>query len=232
MNRAARWERVGAATGIAFVVFLVASFVVIPDAPPALVDPASKIRSFYVDNSSAWQASAYLTGVAAFLFLWFLGSLRGALEEAEERAGGAVRVARIVMPAGAVTLSLALVNGAINDALATRIAAEADQAVIRSLYYVQAFAITFVAFPIAALVAATSVVSYRTGLLPPFVTWLGLALVPAWLVSGFGIFVESGAFSPTGAVGFVVLIVWLAWLLAVSASLLRRAGTSATVDAA
>ena len=232
MNRATRWEQLGAATGIAFVVFLVASFVVIPDAPPALVDPAAKIRSFYVDNSSAWKASAYLTGVAAFFFLWFLGSLRTALEGAEERATGAVRVARIVTPAAAVTLSLALVNGAVNDALATRIAAEADQSVIRALYYVQAFSITFVAFPIAALVAATSVVSYRTGLLPSLVTWLGFALVPAWLVSGFGIFVESGAFSPTGAVGFVVLLVWLAWMLAVSASLLRRAGSPALADTA
>jgi hypothetical protein len=232
MNRATRWERVGAATGIAFVVFLVASFVVIPDAPPALTDPVSEMRTFYVDNSSGWQASAYLTGIAAFFFLWFLGSLRAALEGAELRADGAVRVARIVSPAGAVTLSLALINAAVNDALATRIAAEADQAVIRGLYYVQAFAITSVAFPIAALVAATAVVSYRTRLLPMPVTWLGFALVPAWLVNGCAMFAESGAFSPTGAVGFVVLLVWVAWMLAVSASLLRRAGAPAVADAA
>src|SRR5829696_5170335 len=114
MSRAARWERLGAATGIAFVVVLVASFVVIPDTPPALTDPASEIRSFYADNSSAWQASVYLTGVAAFLFLWFLGSLRSALGEAERHAEGAVRVARIVMPAGAVALALALVNAVVN----------------------------------------------------------------------------------------------------------------------
>jgi hypothetical protein len=75
-------------------------------------------------------------------------------------------------------------------------------------------------------------VSYRTGVLPPLVTWLGLALVPAWLVSGFGVFVESGTFSPTGAVGFVVLLVWVAWILAVSASLLRRAGAPALPDRA
>jgi len=231
MNRAASWERVGAATGIAFVVVFVASFLVIPDAPPALTDPALKIRAFYVDNSSAWQASAFLTGIAAFLFLWFLGSLRSALGEAERSVEGVVRVARIVMPAGALTLALALANATVNDALATRIAAEADQSVFRALYYLQAFAITCVAFPIAALVAATSVVSYRTGLLPPLVTWLGFLLVPAWLVNGFGLVVESGAFSPTGEIGIVVLIVWLAWMLALSASLVRRVGKAGLPDA-
>jgi hypothetical protein len=228
----ARWERAGAATGIAFVVFLLIAFLLIPDKPPELDDPISKIRSFYVDNASAWRANVYLTGIAAFFFIWFLGSLRSALEHAEASATGAVRVARIVAPAGAVTIALALVNGAVNDALATRVAAEADQATIRALYDVLSFTITFTAFPIAALVGATSVVSHRTGLLPPLVTWLGFSLVPAWLISGCGMFVESGSFSPTGAVGLVILIVWLAWMLALSASLMRRAGRTALPDTA
>jgi hypothetical protein len=227
-----RLERFGAATGVAFVVCLLISFLLIPDKPPALDDPISKIRSFYVDNSSAWQANVYLTGIAGLFFIWFLGSLRAALERAEATATGAVHVARIVTPAGAVTLALALVNGVLNDALATRVAAEADQAAIRALYDILSFAITFTAFPLAAFVGATSIVSYRTGLLPPLVTWLGFSLVPAWLIAGCGMFVESGSFSPTGAVGLVVLLVWLAWMLALSASLMRRAGRPALGDAA
>jgi hypothetical protein len=228
MDRSVMWERFGAATGIAFVVFLLASFVVIPDAPPALDDPVAEIKSFYVDNSSGFQASAYLTGLAAFFFLWFLGTLGTALGRAEPE-----RAARLVIfPAGALVLALALVNGAVSAALATRVAAEADQAVIRALYDVQAIAIAFASFPIAAFVGATSIVSHRARLFPPLVTWLGLVLVPAWLVSGCGVFVESGTFSPTGAFGFVVLLVWIAWVLAVSASLLRRAGRTALPDAA
>src|SRR5438045_5196034 len=98
----ARWERFGAATGIAFVALLVVSFAIIPDKPPELDDPILKIRSFYVANSSAWQANVYLTGLAAFFFIWFLGTLRTALERAEASVPGPVRVARIVSPAGAV----------------------------------------------------------------------------------------------------------------------------------
>jgi len=228
MDRSVMWERIGAAAGVAFVAFLLASFFVIPDTPPALDDPVGKIRAFYVDNSSSFQASAFLTGLAGFFFLGFLGTLVTTLARAEP--GGWLH--RVVFPAGAIVLALAFVNAAITDALATRVAAESDQAVIRALYDVQAFTITFTAFPIAALVGAVAIVSRRTRLLPPFVTMLGLILVPAWLVSGFAVVTESGTFSPTGAFGLVVLLAWVAWVLAVSASLLRRSGMAPAADTA
>jgi hypothetical protein len=227
MNRSVMWERAGAASGIAFVAFLLASFLVIPDKPPTLDGPVAEIRSFYVDNSSAFRASAFLTGLAGVFFLCFLGSLGTVLA----RANPDRSAPRIVLLAGAIVLGLAFVNAAVTDALATRIAAESDQAVIRALYDVQAFAITFTAFPAAALVGAVTIASSRPRILPPMVTRLGAVLVPAWLVSGCGVFVESGPFSPTGTVGFVVLLVWAAWLLAVSASLLRRSGTATLRDA-
>jgi hypothetical protein len=228
MNRALMWERAGAASGIVFVALLLASFLVIPDAPPALDDPVGEIRSFYVDNSSAFQASVFLTGLAGVFFLWFLGSLGAALATVKPEQSARL----VVFPAGALTLALVLASAAITDALATRIAAESDQAVIRALYDVQAFAIAFASFPIAALVGAVALASSGTRLLPPLVTGLGYVLVPAWLVTGCGVFVESGVFSPTGAFGFVVVLVWIAWVLAVSASLLRRSGTDTSVHAA
>jgi hypothetical protein len=227
MDRSVMWERAGAASGIAFVAFLLASFFVIPDTPPALDDPVGEIRSFYVDNSSAFQASVFLTGLAGFFFLCFLGSLATVL--ARTARGGPAPL--IVVSAGAIVLALAFVNAAVTDALATRIAAESDQAVIRALYDVQAFAITFTAFPIAALVGAVTIASSRPRALPRLVIWLGAVLVPAWLISGCGVFVEAGVFSPTGTFGFVVLFVWFAWLLAVSGSLLRRSGTATLRDA-
>lgn len=216
------WERVGAATGIAFVVFLIASVVVIPDAPPGLADPVGDIKSFYVDNSGNVQASAYLTGIAGFFFLWFVGSLTAALRRVEGDAGW---LATIALGAGVITLAFPLMASAINGALAARIAAESDQAVIRALYQVQALAGAFTAFPLAALVAGSSIVSLRTGLFPRWLTWGGYLLTPAWLVAGIGVFVESGFFSPTGAYAFIVLALWLAWIIAVSIVLMRRAGT-------
>src|SRR3954451_7588294 len=228
VNRATMCEREGAATGFAFVAFLIASFVVIPASPPALNDPAADIKAFYVDHASGFQANAYLTGLAAFFFLWFLGGLRAALARAEGPAG---RVSGIVTGAGALALALALFGTVANDVLATRIAAEADQYVIRALYDAQAIAGALAAFPLAALTGATAVVARRTSLLPAAVTWLGFLLVPAWLLAGCGVFVESGDLSPTGAVALVVLLAWMAWVLAVSASLLRTAGAEVQADA-
>jgi hypothetical protein len=228
MNRSVMWERAGAASGIAFVALLIAASFVVPDKPPTLDGPVAEIRSFYVDNSSAFRASVFLTGLAGIFFLFFLGSLGAVLARADP--GGPAP--RIVLCAGAVVLALAFVNAVVTDALATRIAAESDQAVIRALYDVQAFAITFAAFPIAALVGAVTIASIRSRILPPLVILFGAALAPAWLISGCSVFVESGAFSPTGTVGFVVLLVWVAWVLAVSASLLRGSGTATLRDAA
>jgi hypothetical protein len=227
MDRSIMWERLGAAAGMAFVALLLASFLVIPEAPPALDGPVADVRSYYVDHSSAFQASTYLTGLAGLFFIWFLGSLSAALSKSTPaRSAGLV-----VLPAGALVLALAFVSIAVSDALATRVAAEADQAVIRALYDVQALTITMAAFPIAAFVGAVSVASSAVRLLPPLVDRLGFVLVLGWLISGFGVVAESGAFSPTGAVGFVVLFVWMAWVLAVSASLLRRSGMAQSRDA-
>jgi hypothetical protein len=225
-SRALLWERAGAAAGIAFVAFALASFFVIPDSPPALDDPVGEIRSFYADNSSAFQASAFLMGLAGFFFLCFLGSLATVLG-----AAGHEQARTTVLAAGAVTIALAFASTAVIDTLATRIAAESDQAVIRALYYVQAFMFTFGNFAIAAFVGAVAIAAAGTRLLPPLVVWLGYALVPAWIVAGCGLFVESGAFSPTGEIGFVVVLVWFAWILALSASLLRRSGRATPVDA-
>ena len=228
MDRSVTWERIGAAAGIAFVALLLASFLVIPDSPPALDAPVLKIRAYYVGNSSNFQASVFLVGLAGFFFLGFLGALSATLSRAD--AGGWLH--RVVFPSGAIVLSLAFVNSGVTDALATRVAAESDQAVIRALYDVQAFTISFIAFPAAALVGAASIIARRAQLMPPLVSLLGLLLVPAWLVSGFAVFTETGTFSPTGAFGVIVLIAWLAWVLAVSASLLRRSGMAAAADAA
>jgi hypothetical protein len=228
MDRSVTWERIGAAAGIAFVALLLASFLVIPDSPPALDDPVGKIRAYYVDNSSNFQASLFLTGMAGFFLLGFLGALTTTLTRAD-RGGW---LPRVVLPSGAIVLALVFVNAGVTDALATRVAAESDQAVIRALYDVQAFTITFTAFPIAVLVGAVSLVSRRARLMPPLVSLLGLILVPAWLVSGFAVFTETGTFSPTGAFGVIVVVAWLAWVLAVSASLLRRSGMAPVADAA
>ena len=215
-----RWERIGAASGIVAVVLLILS-AVLPGTPPALDDPASDLRSFYVDNKGGIQAAAYLTGLGAFFLIWFATSIRAALVRAE---GEEARMSSLVVGATVLTAALALANAAINAALAVRVAAEGDQAVLRSLYDIQAYLITLTAFPIALLVAAVSTVALHTGFLPRRLVWGGYALAAAWLLSGIALFKEDGFFSPVGAFPVIVFVLWLAWLLVLSFVLIRRLG--------
>ena len=213
---ARRWEQFAAASGIAFVVVILISFLLPGEAPPQFDDSIQEIQSFYVDNGDALQAAAFLTGLAAFFFLWFLGRLRSAMARAEGEAG---RLSSVAFGAGILVLALALGSTAVGDVLAVRVAQIGDPAVTRALFELQNLTIAFSSFAFAALVAAASVVAVRTGLLPPWLAVAGELLTLGWLVVGIGVFVEQGAFSSTGAFGLIVFLVWLVWVVAVSVSL-------------
>ncbi len=79
--RIARWVP---ANGIAFVILVVIAYVLTRDSPGGDASEA-EIASYYADdgNLDAERISFFLIGLAAFCFLSFLGSLRGALHRAE-----------------------------------------------------------------------------------------------------------------------------------------------------
>jgi len=67
-----RWERLGAATGIVFVIlFLLAQ--VIGGQPGAAPD----VVEYFIDNRERGLAQSFLAGVASIFFLGFLGSVWG-----------------------------------------------------------------------------------------------------------------------------------------------------------
>jgi hypothetical protein len=73
-------------------------------------------------------------------------------------------------------------------------------------------------FSIAALVAATSLAALRAKVFPAWLGWASAALALAWLVAGFGVASERSA---VFTYGFVVFLVWLVWVLAISYYLLE-----------
>ena len=70
-------ERLGAATGIAFVVLLVAGFVFGPDKPPGFNDTAQQVSSYVHDNRDETQAATGLFVLGGFFFLWPAVEARG-----------------------------------------------------------------------------------------------------------------------------------------------------------
>ena len=79
------WQWVGAATGIAFVVAILASAFIAPQPPHNDAAP-TKILAYYVDHRRALLFSNWLGGLGVAFFLWFVGSLRGALGRALDSA--------------------------------------------------------------------------------------------------------------------------------------------------
>jgi hypothetical protein len=203
-----KWERWGALAAIAFVVLLVAS-VLIGGSPPKVTDSAAKITKYFRDNQDALKVGSYLGGLTLVPFLWFLGTLFGRLRRAE---GGAGRVSQIALIGGVVVAALAMVGNAVTSFGALHLDQSAGAFLLSSAVF------GYVSFAVVVFVAATSVVVLRTKVLPSWFGWAGSAIAIVWLVGSASVSTDSDAI---GGVGFIGLILWALWLIALGVMLYR-----------
>jgi hypothetical protein len=223
-------EQLGAATGIVFVVALLASFVFGPDKPPGFNDTAQQVSSYVHDNRDQIQAATALTVFAGFFFLWFLGSLARTLRRAEDRGPG--RLGAIAFAGGITTIVVAIVGQSAQWAASYH--TDLDPTVVRGLYDLGSGAFLLVGIGIATLIGASSVVALRAGTLPSWLAGYG-AVFTAYIlvVSVVGSFQETGGFSPSdGFLGLLIFLGFMIWTLATSIVLVRQAGSTAPPSAA
>jgi hypothetical protein len=207
-----RWERWAGIGGLAFVVLTLAWGVLYAPAPGS-GDSDQKIADWYGDHGNrtkVWVA-AILLMLAAVAFLWFLGSLRTLLRRVEGPPG---RVSALSFGAGLVLTALVFAKNAAATAPAVSItfgldSSELDPAAFRlfnALFHLLVYQELFAG---AALIAFTSVLALRTGLLP---RWLG----------GGG-FVVAAVVAALFWQEAVPLALVLAWILVLSVLVLRTA---------
>jgi hypothetical protein len=211
-----RWERLGAATGIVFVVLSVLALI-IGAGPGADED----IVPYFVDNRQRELAQTFLAGLASIFFLWFLGSIQSYLRAAE---GGTGRLSAVAFAGGIVTIVILLFSLTVNTALADGMAQNADPGTSRAFYalVIQASDLTF--FPIVAFTGASALVILRTKALPGWLGWLGIVVAVLSLSRGTAFFVEAGPFSSAGMLENVGIMAFMLWLLLTSILLVRRVG--------
>ena len=100
-------------------------------------------------------------------------------------------------------------------------AQQGDLAVVQALFDLQNLAVYFWAIPMAGMLAATSIITIRTGVFPKWLGWVGLLIALGWLVDASGIVAPQQG--PLSLIGGLIGIVGteLIWIPATSLLLIR-----------
>ena len=224
-QRPTTWLRVGAVCGIAAVIAFLASAFIVPQ-PPKADASTTKLLAYYIDHRRALVFAQWLAGLGSALFLWFVGSLRGAWGR---EPGSASELSAVMFGGGVVLAAGALTGTALNLTLvylARNIQNSTD--LVRTLYAGQALTLALVFFAAAVFLAGGGLLVRRLG-----APWLGAAgvllavfdLLAAGAISDF-----KGVRSPTGPLPFAAFLSLLAWVLAIAVIILTRFGRGSDDD--
>ncbi|MGZ5309666.1 MAG: hypothetical protein ACXWDQ_04380 [Solirubrobacterales bacterium] len=217
------WRKLGAATGLGFVVLLVLSFIVGPTDPPAFNDPALKVSAYVADNQDEIDsASALILGALAF-FAFFIGAV-AANNRRNEKDG---RLSATAHAGGIVAIAVAVGGTAVAGAAAAAQGSGATPDLVKALWNMQALGFAAGGIGTAILIYATGVLALRSDSLP---RWLGIGSVMIGVfqaaVAIIAMTQRDGAFSPyDGALPQVSLLVLGLWVLATSVVLIDRAAS-------
>ena len=208
MSSNATWDRIGAVSGILFAVLVVVSIQVsmgtgITSDPS---DVAGIVAIDFNQRQDDLRFGAYLMTAAVFFLFWFLPMLRFRLEQAQGESGWLPSVAYGAgLTGGAMLLVLAGLGFAgsfVGDY-------EGDWQVAKTILILSWDHLIVLLPALAALVAATSVVSIRSGALPAWLGWISLALVLA----------------PILVAPALMTMIFLVWVIVVSLVLLYQTFT-------
>lgn len=214
----AGWERLAASTGIIFVPLYVGANVLLGGAGGDIAEntPAEVIARRLVENDIQVLAGATLAGLAAVAFLWFAGSLRSVLRNAE---GGTGRLSAVTFGGGVATATM-LVAGAVIVGSGTFDLADhlgLAEAAAGAYSLAGGFGFFGVAFGLGLTITPASVVGMRTGVLPRWLSIVGLR-------AGIALVVGWATFFATFIAGALALI----WVLITSVLTARRVGSPAS----
>jgi hypothetical protein len=169
-----RWAPIG---GIVFVVLMVVGSILVGDLPDA--DASEQEIADYLadsDNHTRNIIGAYLWVVGALFFLWFLTRLRSDLRKAE---GGTGALSNLAFGAGVAFAAVWMVSAAVLASVAYAIelgdAPVSDPDLVRVLAPTGGLLLLLGGgFAGLLVLLAASLTSFRTGVFPRWLAWLGI----------------------------------------------------------
>ena len=142
---------------------------------------------------------------ASGLFVVFLSLLVSLLASAE---GDQAWLSRLAFGSGLIGISLVTLTNAINAALATSVAQRSGDGAVWALFQAGQAIFTFAALFLGIFLLAASEVIRRTGILPRWLGFLGLAAGAAYVIGSFSVADQRGPLALPALLGFVLFIVW------------------------
>ncbi|HEU5062217.1 MAG TPA: hypothetical protein VFT79_03565 [Solirubrobacterales bacterium] len=193
-----REEQLAPLTGVAVLLFGLAGLIVLEgpaDRPEVDVDASAFLA--YFDQRDTVVLGSFLVMLSVAFFLWFLGSLRTALRDAEAGTG---RLSAIAYGGGIATAALWLALPSVS-LLGALDADHLDPQAAKTIFILGDAFLYPAAITAAVLVAASGLVALRTGALPRWLGWLSLVLAIWLLIPPLG----SSAGTPENPAGWTGL---------------------------
>lgn len=217
------WERWARASGIAFVVLFVISYVIYGD-QPKVGAPSAELVSFYDgDRGRILTASVLFSGAVLFL-LWFAAAIASTLRDAGLGGWAAATTASSAALAAVLFVLITL-----SAALAYAIAGSGNHAMMAGLNDLAWACLVTGSFPAAMLIMAGTFGLWRAGILSDAL-WLAGVLATVLVLLGGTTWATDGFWAPDGAYSrFIEPIVALAWVMVVSGLLFTRAPSTGRV---
>jgi hypothetical protein len=216
-------QRLAAASGLGFVLFLILSIVFQGGESPEYADAAVEFAQYATKNSDDLQLSAVLIGLAAFQFLWFTGYLRGQLGRAEAAARGFTRLSHVVF-AGGVMAAVGFVLSSVMTAAAVSQPEGTSAEIIRTLYQLSYYPFLLASVGLATMLYTSAFLILRLGTLPRWLGIVGILGGLAYLLTLFSLLKpedDGGAFGVFYPLGFLMLLIFV---IGASIAFLRQVG--------
>jgi hypothetical protein len=222
------FERLGAMSGIAFVVLAVLSGFIYPQQPRVDSSPATTL-AWVTDHRVALQTGMICDFFAAGLLVWFAGYLYRVLRRAED---GAATLAPIVLGAGlgvAITTALAALPTAVLAFMVAQPAGLHDPSLVRMLGDLNTIFFSATSVMTAVFLVGLGLAMIGRELAAPWLGWLSLVVA---IFNGLAVWIGVTFSSYHGkgwqVTGWGAYIGFLVVTLLVGASLLRRPDVAAS----
>jgi hypothetical protein len=168
--------RLAGISGLLFLVLFIPSFLTAPDSPTSTTTHQDVLNYFNTRQGEILTQNGLLLIFAGFFFLLFLGVLHSVLQSVE---GAGYGFSSVVLAGGLLFLALMLGGAAfeiVHPATQVRFQNFRADAQLGFLSLaLSGWMYRFAFAGMAALIAATSLVALRTGILPKWLAWAGFA---------------------------------------------------------